>query len=323
MYYYFNSEFPAIIKIDGIYKGLINEVNQFEISCQSFIEICPLSRSENAFYFILNDDFLFNPPKGVIITDLDGGYLVSFTSLEQVSSFNVISQKKLPYSVITVFKENGLNLSIETQNDFYAETLEFSCSNATITEFTLTNTKLVAIYFFGKKKILNCYLINEKIKKIFSREIFEFSFENGFSTTEIFYDIAKHKITYNWVFEENSLKKSTCKIERKEDYQISKLSTHLLPYAFFEEFMLSDQVEEFLSKNVHDNLNFLREYLGNYIGVMPPPKFRDYNEIGLIYCIQNNRYQVKYFCVTIEDNKIVNINYSNKKWLSKKLSHFI
>lgn len=312
MYYYFNSDFPAIIKIDGVYKGLINEINEFEIFCQPFVEIYPLSRSENSFYFILNDDFLLNPPSGVIITDLDGGYLISLTCLEQVSSFSIISQKKLPYSVITVFKENGLKLSIETQNDFYAETLEFSCSDATITEFSLSSTKMIAVCFFGKKKILNCYLINEKIKKIFSREIFDFSFENGFFTTEIFCDIAKHKITYDWIFEDNYLKKNACTIERNNEYQISKLPTHLLPYAFFEEFIFSDQVDEFLSKNVYDNLNFLREYLGNYIGVMPPPKFRDYNEIGLIYCVQNNKYKVKYFYVSIEDNKIININCSSK-----------
>ena len=29
MYYYFNSDFPAIIKIDGVYKGLINKINEF------------------------------------------------------------------------------------------------------------------------------------------------------------------------------------------------------------------------------------------------------------------------------------------------------
>ena len=56
----------------------------------------------------------------------------------------------------------------------------------------------------------------------------------------------------------------------------------------------------------------IENYLGNYIGVMPPPKFRAENEIGLIYSKSAHLYEVKYVTFQFENRKITNLKLSEK-----------
>ena len=78
MYYYFSADYTAGLKLNGKYLGLIDSsITGVSISNeQTFIEICPINCAERTVNFILNDDFITNPPPCVMITDLKGGYLI-------------------------------------------------------------------------------------------------------------------------------------------------------------------------------------------------------------------------------------------------------
>ena len=83
MYCYFCSDFPAIIKIDGIYYGSIyNCVKTINLdNCTPFIEVCSLDHNEKSTYILLDEKFISNPPENVTLTDLQGGYFIKFISL--------------------------------------------------------------------------------------------------------------------------------------------------------------------------------------------------------------------------------------------------
>lgn len=314
MFFYFYSKTPAIIKINGVYKGKINHAFKeffIDLSCPPFVEIFPLNANFSPLFFMLDNDFILCPPKNIILTDLKGGYAIVINQEENSSPFTIINQQKFPFSVATVFKDNGLKLSIETPNDFYAENLNLPCEKAEIIPFSLENTKFLAINFLGEKNLLVCYLIESKVKKVFSKTAIEFSFDNGFTTTESYLNIAKHKITCSWQLNGEKLRPVNTTIERDADYKIINLCEHVLPYAFLEEFMLGDEINEFLNENIKENANFLREYFGEYIGVFPPPSFRKFDEIGLLYKNEQNKYRAEYFTFELENRKICNIKRSD------------
>ena len=250
---------------------------------------------------MLEQSFLVKPPTGAIVVDLDGGYLIKFIKLEKSSAFSILEQKKFPSAVVTVFKENGLKLSIETSKDFYAE-MFYACYH-----FCLSGINFIGVLLEQDKKIINCYSIDNKIEKVFSRQIDQLSFENGFSTTEKFLDIAKHKLNCCWEFKDGKFIEVSRQIERKEDFDINNIPKHLIAYCFLEEFIFSNEVEDFLCQNLKENIKLLKNYLGDFIGIMPPPDFRDYEEIGLIYPDGENKYKVKYFKFEIKDKKIFNV----------------
>lgn len=309
MYYYFRAKFCAVLKIDGVYHGQIDQkLKKIEIkNCDSFIEICPLEVMQFPFSFILNEKFLFSPPNGVSVVDLKGGYLIEFNFLQDNSPFSILSQEKFSHAVITTFKENGLKVSIETPNDFFAETIPFYCKSTSITPFNLSNKRLVAIQFLGEDVLLNCYLLDGKIQKVFSRKVSECSFNNGFSTTENLLDLAKHKLTCSWDFDNDKLVKSKTSISTNENFCINDLKEHLIGYAFLEELFCGGDISEYLADTIKENQSYLNEYFGEFLGVMPPPDFREFDEIGLIYKQSENKYKVEYFKFELKDKKIFNI----------------
>ena len=312
MQYYFISEFPAVIKINGVYGGKIDRATKkFDLLDNAFIEVCPLNRTEHPINFMLNSNFLNSPPDGIIITDLKGAYVINFMCLCSLAPFSIITQQKFPFAVVTVFRENGLKLSIETPCDFYAQTLFIPDCQAVISPFTLDNKQFVAVHFLGKNNLLICFLIEDKITNVFSKSIDEVCFDSGLKTTHKFLDIAKHKLMVEWEFVENRLSAKNSLIERDENYKIEALSPNIIPYAFLEELLLGGIVDEFLSPDLKKNANHLKGFFGEYIGVFTPPDFRNIDEVGLVFCQNQNKYYANYFSFDVQDNKICNIKRSD------------
>ena len=307
MQYYFISEFPAVIKVNGIYNGKIDcAIKKFNGLSDAYVEVCPLNRTEQPINFMLDGDFLTNPPNGTIVTDLKGAYVISFNCQSSFAPFSIIAQQKFPFAVVTVFKENGLKLSIETPSDFFTQTFYMPECDAKIFAFVLGDKQFVGVHFLGKNNLLVCFLLDSNITKVFSKPTISFSIENGLKTFHEFLDIAKHKVTAEWDFE-GSLKAKNTIIERDENYNVQSLENHLIPYAFLEEFMLGGNVDEFLSDDLKENARHLKGFFGEYIGVFPPPEFRSLNEVGLIYCQNENKYYAEYFTFDLIEKKIYGI----------------
>jgi hypothetical protein len=314
MFFYFYSSSPAIIKINGIYKGKIDNCFKpfyLDLSNPPFVEICFFSIKCAPLVFMLDSAFLSCPPPSVVITDLKGGYAINIYNEDNSLPFAIINQQKFSYAVATVFMDNGLKLSIETPTDFFAKTFSFSCENAQILPFNLNDKQFLAINFIAEENILCCYLIENKIIEVYSKKGVEFCLDNGFTTTEKFYDIAKHKITCSWQFICEKFVATDTKIETDKDFCLENLSSHVLPYAFLEEFMVNKKAYELLSDTVKEKAEFLNEYLGEYIGVFPPPDFRKFDEIGLLYKNGQNKYRAEYFTFELQNREICNIKRSD------------
>ena len=316
MYYYFSAEYTSAIKINGIFKSKLNSGQQpFVItdkeisncSSQILIELCPLNGNELPITFMLDQDFLTSPPNSVIVVDLKGGYYIKFLSLCRLAPFQIIAQQKLSYAIITIFKENGLKLSIETPNDFFAENLSFDCQDAKITPFALNNKQFIAITFQTPKTKCFCYLLDNKITKVFCRDIESFCTDNGFSTTELFEDIAGHKIVCDWAFLDGSIKVVNKKISYQKDFCLDILPSEFVGYAFLEEFLVGGEIKDFLCEQMQDKAKYLKDFFLDYIGVCPPPSFRDYDEVALIYKKTQNTYYLNYYKFEIENKRITNV----------------
>ena len=310
MYYYFSADFPVAMKLNGIYVGeLQSTVKAMNIDAQNapLIEICPLGINCATLNFILNDNLLSAPPDGLLVTDLKGGYLLKFTKRQNNSQFKVLSQTKLPYAVITVFNDGALKLSIETENDIFAKTFEIYTDSAEIIPFTLCGVRSVAIKLCSNVDVLCVYSLNENITELFCRPVHDFTTDGEFTTTERLCDMAKHQITCAWELDNGILKERKRTVTRSQKFDLSRLSEKLIPYAFIEEFATGGEIDCYVTDSVKENANFLGGYLGDFIGVMPPPIFRSPEEVGLIYKKKDNLFYTEYYTFEFEERKICNI----------------
>ncbi len=313
MYYYFSSDYPAVIKINGMFYGKIEKVIKplkIDKDISPFIEICPLKSEGNSINFILDNEFLTCPPNGVSITDLKGGYMIKFYQRFDKLPFNILAQEKFSNAIVTIFTENSLKLSIETPNDFYAETFNLNPDSASITQFNLNSHSFIAVTFYSQTTLLYIYKIDEKVIKVFTRSIFDYTLTPEFKTTENFKDIEKHTVNSVWNFIDNEMKRVSFSISKKENFDFNNLNEKLIPYVFTESLLVGDDASIYLCENVKENADKLCSYFGDFIGVFPPPTFRDVNEVGLIYSKSENLYEIEYFIFELKDNKIFNIKKS-------------
>ncbi len=309
MYFYFASDFKCALKLGGVYYGVINGnvlACNIDISSPTLIEICSLDPAEKNLNFILDGDFC-GKIDGARVTDLKGGYLLSFYKSGASSEFKIFAQEKFPNAVATLFNDGGIKLSIETHNDFYAEALNYQCHGGQIKRFNLSGAEFLAVAVNGQKTALYVYSVNGKVNKVFEREVDDYSLDGGFKTVEKPLDIAKHTVTCEWDFDGNKLVEKNRAVTRAEKFDINRLNANVIPFAFLEEYLAGGDITPYLTGGLKDNASKLGGYLGDFIGIMPPPTFRDIGEIGLIYRFSENSYTVDYITFEFLDGKLCNL----------------
>ncbi len=305
MYYYFGADFPAVLKINGIYYGSCYANAKFITTEDTpFVELCALNEQGKSLSFVLDSEFLLCPRESVSVTDLDGGYFIKFELNCHGGEFKVVEQKRFSDSLVTVFNDNGLKISVESNSGFFAENFAFFEKDVEITHFE--TLPLVAVYF-STNKTLNVYLTTDGVKKVFSGQVSAYNI-NGDTlyTEETFVDMKKHVVKRHLKFTDGHFQI----LERTVDYKgfaFDKVSKELLPYAFIEELLVGGDISEYLGQNMLENKSVLKEYLGDFLGVVPPPVFKEQDLVGLVYKDKKNRYKVKYLSCEIKDNLIENI----------------
>ncbi len=312
MYFYFFCDFPAVIKFQGVIFGTVDHSVKFCNLEEPYplTEICPLMGSGTNFAFYPDGEFLNNPPKNAYITDLKGGYFIRFLKTDNNCEFSIINQTKFRDATITVFTENGCKVSLETPTGFFAETLAFTPDYAEFTHGEGLNSDLIFAAMGGAdKKILNVYGIKEHAL-LLSTVIDDFSITPaGFTCTERLKDIAKHEISREYCYSQSDsvIKEQSRKVRSSENFDREKLSERLIPYAFTEEFLCGGDFEFYLAENVKENADKLGGFFGEFIGITPPPIFRNSDEIGFIYKLTERKYSVEYFTFELSEHKITNI----------------
>lgn len=293
------------LKINGIYMGTIqNTVKHLNVECDSpFIEILPLSSKGAQFNFVLDENFLARPPEAITLTDMQGGYLISYSPIPCGLSFKVIAQKKFDNCIVTCFSDSSYKLSLENNTDFYSEAIDFSVNTVQIER---TNNFIV-VGLTGSVTAVFVFDVSEKIKPIFKKFCNEFDISDKIITKHCFCDIAKHNLALTWAVAKGTVTQLKKELTRSENFSVNRLPAKILPYAFLEELLVGGSVEEYLSENVKKNADKLGGYLGNFIGVMPPPFFRSPEEVGIILPSGINRYTVEYLVFEMNGRLISNL----------------
>lgn len=311
MYFYFCSDYPSAIKLSGVYYASVYKSVAFLDLYPPYplIEILPLSANKNGYAFFPDEKFLSSPPKNITVTDLNGGYFLNFSFPETDGKFSVVRQQKWSDVAATLFFDNGYKLSLETAGGFLAENYGFKINDAKFTERNFYGVKVIfAEYYAENTTVLNVYLISSNPELIFSKEVQDFTVTpSGFTVTENKCDMAKHVIISTWEISEKGVIEKERTVKKSETFSVSDLNEKLIPYAFTEELLCGGDVSEFIGGTVKENAENLKPFFGDFIGIIPPPVFREPNEVGLIYKLKERVFRVGYFTFDVENRKITGI----------------
>lgn len=300
---YFLSAVKVALKLNGEYVGVCDLFDRYcdvDVNSGVFAEVIPEGNyfCEN---FFIDQNFLNSPPDFIDLFFFRDEAAVYVKKLKNRSGIKILSQTKFCKNLITVFEQDGVKvLCGEDGNNVFELAPEFS--NCKITESAVggfpvllltTNERLAIISENGKVVFynqVNDFKIGEKltVKKPFE------SCTGAYAQCEFAYDGCKFL-----------LEKSVTEESFPPDNEI-------LHFAFFESVLYCGNFSKYLSDELAEKAEFLKDYLGDFCDVAVPSesffKTRKIKRaVGLVYPESKNKFFVKYYSVEVDNGKICNI----------------
>ncbi len=301
---YFLSYKPAILKLNGLYVGgidLFERHIEIDISDSVLAEIVPGENLQPVNFFI-NEKLLFEPPAFMDVYLMDGEALIYIREYGNKNvALNVINQTRFCGNLITVFAQGGVFASIEG-GEYSLLPLSSKFYGARFEEKTLAGIPVLAVW--GGNALM---IVSDKGKRIFLNEVESAEFGDRLEVTVAFETCtaAKANCAYGYDGEQLSLLSSktveTCPPER-----------NVLHFAFFESVVTCGDYARYLDDELKAKAGVLKNYLGEFVSVtVPTEKFYaehgDIRAAGLVYPKAANLFEVKYFSVDLNGDKISNV----------------
>lgn len=294
---YFLSSQPCILTLNGAYFGRTDTFERFvELSAKDnvYAKFSPQGAGDIGFF--INEDLRLSAPEGCDVYLLKDGVAVYAHAFPPTEfSLRVIAQTRLDDCLITVYKQGDIQLCIDSSLGVFNATLPPSfavCKVFSYANFILLEGETTFAVFNKKAEVLLCEnMLSYQIEGDVLSAILPLSDRLG-----------RHA-ECAWQASENGLSqiKFSLKQERAEAQDVR---AELLPYAFFESVLIGADYTPFLSEELAQKAQALKEFLGNFQSVVLTERA---DVCALVYKQGERIFQLRYFTVTVENGKITDV----------------
>lgn len=291
-----------MLSLNGVFFGVTDSFERFaEISLADrvFAKFTPEGCLPIGFF--LTEELLSTPPLGCEVYLLKDGVAICARDFPPADfTLRPIAQKRFDDTLVSVFQQGGLQLTIQTPNDFFTATLPPSFSVCTL------STHAGLFFIEGK----NCLALYTRAGKcVFMEEIEGFSVtENELNATLPLSDALGRVADCAWLLDENGCYRTRFSLRqaRAHDGETDegKIADELLSYTFFESVLLGIDCADLLSDDLRIKAKDVVGFLGDFKGVTLT---RDPFTCGLIREKAPRLFELSYFTVTVENGKITDI----------------
>ena len=301
---YFLSYLPAALKLNGLYLGTIDGFERhIELDPKDGVlaEIVPCDNLQPLNFF-LDEKFFNDPPKytDVYLTEGDAIIFIREYAIKDVK-LDVVYQTRFYGNLITIFSQGGIYLSAEGA-EYSLSPLPLCFSSVRAEQRTLAGREVLAIC--GGNSLL---VISDNGKTIFLNVAENAEFGENLTVTVPFETCAAAKAVCDYTYDGEALT-----LISSRTVETRTPEKEILHFAFFESVMTRGDFAKYLSDELKTKAGDLKSYLGEFVSVaVPPEKFYlihgNLPAAGLVYPKSGNLYEVKYFAVEFNEDKISNI----------------
>lgn len=300
---YFLSSVPCALLLNGAYFGLTDRFERFaEVHLADNILAEFLPENAQPIRFFITENLIASPPKGCEVYLLQDSVAIFARDFPPVNdTLRVIAQERFEKSLVTVFSQGGVQVSIETEEGFFISYLppSFSVCEILFQEelFFLQGQNCLAIY-------------TQKGERVFLEEVASFEVENGELKAILpLSDSLGRSANCVFALSKAGCVRKSCTLTqartREGAADEEQILRELLPYAFFESLLIGADCTPFLSDELAPRADDLRGFLGDFRGVAPTD---DPLVCRLIYEKAERLFEVKEFKVSLEKDKITDIS---------------
>ena len=229
------------------------------------------------------------------------GIMLCFVKKKRYDKFVLIAQDFSCKVRTTVYGDNGLKITLETDDATEIVSLDFFSLNAKIYTAYYSYGTIIAVHFTDAKKVVVYLYRLGSFKQVLLCDCDTLLLDKYLTVEFIKKDMLQHLITTEYEAGE-TLNIINKKVTRKFNDTYT-LSNELLPFAFIEEVLVGGNFADFLGENLLDRTTAVKEYFGNFIKVVVLPD----NFPGLVYKSDGlYDYTIKKLSCTFNGNKIEN-----------------
>ena len=290
---YFLSSRPCALSVGGAYFGITDRFERFATVCLSdnlLITFTP----ENALplSFFLGENIRFIAPVGVevyLFKDAIALYARDFPPCD--FTLRPIAQAKENHLLVSVFKQGTLQISFQSDNDFFVQPLNSDFEKCEIS----FHENLI---FLRAEKTLAIFTPTGE--RIFQETVESFTVENG----ELCAKIPINETAYiqgTWQLSNDACSQKTLSLVGQTN---ANAIDALLPYAFFESVRIGANIDAMLSEELLSEKEKLLSFLGDFVFVSPTA---DENTCALMRQKGERLFEASYFTAQVEHGKIKDI----------------
>ena len=295
---YILAEFPFALKSEGrtAFKNVTS--CEIEVKKDALVEVIPLDGTP-ARCFLPDEAFFRKSSPDAVKVRLRTGGAVKFEKRAPALPFAVLFQKKLKNAQLTAYTDGCYKFSIEIPDDYRALSFKEKISDAG--EFAFKNARF--FYVYTEKKRLVCFS-DGRLKTVFDGAAEEYSFEGAFVTKSTVSGTAR-TVRAEWDYDGEAFRPQ--RAETESAAAAHPLCDQVLPYVFAEAALAGDDLSAYLSADLAGSAHRVRDYLGKFVGVFPPPRRENDIRPALLYRECEGVYAAKYLNCEIAGGKIVNL----------------
>lgn len=301
---YFLSYKPAILKLNGLFVGSIDLFERhidIDLSDSVLAEIVPGENLQPVNFFI-NEKLLFEPPEFMDVYLMEGEALIYIREYGNKGvKLSVCCQTRFCGNLITVFSQGGCYISVEGA-EYTLAPLPARFLTASAEEKMLGGLPVLAIR--GGNALL---ILSDSGKRIFMNEVESAEFGDRLEVCVAFETCTAAKAQCSYSYDGEKLT-----LESSKTIETRPPEKNIVHFAFFESVLTCGNFDNYLDADLKPKAGALKDYLGGFVGVtVPTEKFYaehdDVRAAGLVYPKAENLFEVKYFAVDLNGDKISNI----------------
>lgn len=290
---YFLSSIPCALYIGGAYFGVVSSFERFaEISLSDNLPVQFVPENALPRSFFLGESIRFSPPEGCEVYLLDDGIALYAKEFKPIDfTLRPITQKREGNTLVTVFSQGGLQMSVEENGQLFTAPLP-PCFDPCEISFHGS-----CILLFSSADIA---VFNTHAELLLKETVLSFSVEND-TLTAVLPLSDRYKRTAKCAYRlSEGIRQTEYRLLQGEGTE----KEALIPYAFFESVRLGAEYEHFLSSSLREKASSLKEFLGEFLYVLPTDEPL---VCKLVYKKAPRLYEVKRFKVTVEKEEITDV----------------
>lgn len=262
---YFLSALPCALTVNETYFGmtdLFERSAELSLKDNLFIRFQPENASPVSFF--LNENIRFTPPNGCEVYLLNDGIAIyAFDFPSRDPTLYPITQKRKENLLVTVYKQGRLQVSIQTEKDFFIKYLPPSfidCEIHFIEELILL------------KSPDSFAIFNQNGEKLLLEKYLDLTVNTNALTARLpLCDLLRRTADCSWHVSGNTLEQTSFTMRQavstNGEEKTEKIREELLTYALFEGLLLGADVRAFLSEPLQQKADTLKDFLGEYVSV--------------------------------------------------------